>query len=63
MSKQKTIRVRQVKSGIGYDKTQKATLVALGLARIGKVRDLPDNDQVRGMIGKVRHLVVVEEAQ
>lgn len=57
----KTILVRQVKSGIGFDKTQKATLRALGLARIGRERTLPDNPQVRGMIAKVGHLVAIVE--
>jgi len=57
----KTIRVRQIKSGIGFDKTQKATLRALGLARIGRERTLPDNPQVRGMIAKVGHLVAIVE--
>ena len=58
--KERTLRVRQTRSGIGYDRTQKATLKALGLARVGRVRTLPDNPQVRGMVNKVRHLVVEE---
>jgi len=53
------IRVRQVRSGIGFDRTQKATLKALGLGKIGRTRDLPDNPQVRGMVAKIPHLVVV----
>jgi large subunit ribosomal protein L30 len=56
-----TIRVRQIKSGIGFDIGQKRTLKAMGLGRIGKVRTMPDNQQVRGMIRKVTHLVVVED--
>ena len=55
----KTLRVRQVRSGIGFALRQKATLRALGLEKLGRVRDLPDNPQVRGMIAKVCHLVVV----
>ncbi len=56
------IKVRQVRSGIGFREDQKATLRALGLERIGRVRELPDNPQVRGMIAKIPHLVeVVEE--
>jgi large subunit ribosomal protein L30 len=55
-----TIRVRQVKSGIGYDGSQKATLKALGLGKLGRVRECPDNPQIRGMIAKIPHLVVVE---
>jgi len=56
-----TLTVRQVRSGIGYEKSQKATLKALGLGRIGRRRELPDNPQVRGMIRKITHLVRVEE--
>jgi len=57
-----TINVRQVRSGIGYQRDQKATLQALGLGRIGRVRTLPDNPQVRGMVNKIPHLVVIEDA-
>ena len=52
-----TLRVRQVRSGIGFDKTQKATLKAMGLGKLGRVRELPDNQEVRGMIRKIPHLV------
>jgi len=55
------LQVRQIKSGIGYDKTQKATLKALGLGRIGKSRQVPDNPEIRGMIRKVTHLVVIDD--
>jgi large subunit ribosomal protein L30 len=54
------LRIKQVRSGIGYDVTQKATLKALGLGRIDRERRHPDNPQVRGMIAKISHLVVVE---
>jgi large subunit ribosomal protein L30 len=57
-----TLAVRQVKSGIGFDEKQKATLRALGLGRLGRVRRHPDNPAIRGMIDAVRHLVVVEHA-
>lgn len=56
----KTIKIRQVRSGIGFDKTQKATLRALGLVKIGRVREFPDNPAVRGMAAKISHLVVIE---
>ena len=55
------LQVRQIKSGIGFDKTQKATLRALGLGRIGKSRQVPDNPEIRGMIRKVTHLVVIDD--
>ena len=63
-AKQKTIKIQQVRSGIGFDKTQKATLKALGLGRLGRTREMPDNPQVRGMVAKVSHLVqVLDEAE
>ena len=54
-----TVRIRQIKSGIGFNETQKATLKALGLGKIGRERTYPDNPQVRGMAARVSHLVVV----
>jgi large subunit ribosomal protein L30 len=57
----KTIKIRQVRSGIGFDKTQKATLRALGLEKIGRVVERPDNPAIRGMVAKIPHLVVVQK--
>ncbi len=54
-----TLEARQVRSGICANKTQKATLRALGFGKIGRIRTLPDNDQVRGMIAKIPHLVEI----
>ena len=56
------IRVKQVRSEIGYDRRQRATLRGLGLRRLHQVVELPDTPAVRGMIDKVIHLVAVEEA-
>ncbi len=62
MSETKTLRVKQIKSAIGYNKDQGATLRNLGLGKINRENVLPDNPSVRGMIFKVKHLVeVVEE--
>ena len=58
---QKTLRVTQIKSSIGYKEDQLATLKSLGLGKIGRSHDLVDNESVRGMIFKVKHLVKVEE--
>lgn len=58
----KKIRVKQVKSGIGYAQRQRATLRGLGLRRMNHVVEVEDTPAVRGMITKVTHLVVVEEA-
>lgn len=58
---EKLLRVRQIRSGIGFNKKQKATLTALGLSRIGREVVVPDNPMIRGMVFKVAHLVAVEE--
>ena len=57
----KTLRIKQVKSKIGYPQDQRDTLRSLGLHRINDVVEHQDNPSVRGMIQKVRHLVAVEE--
>ena len=62
MSGPKRIRVKQVRSEIGYDRRQRATLRGLGLRHLQQVVELPDTPAVRGMVDKVIHLVVVEEA-
>ena len=57
----KTLRITQVKSSVGRKADQGQTLRALGLGNIGRTVDQVDNDCVRGMIFKVKHLVQVEE--
>lgn len=57
----KTIRVTQTASPIRRTKDQRATLIGLGLNRIGRSKELPDTPEVRGMVEKVRHLVAVED--
>ena len=59
--KKATVRVTQVGSPIGRRKGQRATLIGLGLNKMHRTRELEDTPSVRGMIGKVRHLVRVEE--
>ena len=59
--KKKTLRLTQVKSSIGRKADQGATLKALGLGKIGRTVEQVDNDCVRGMIFKVKHLITVEE--
>jgi large subunit ribosomal protein L30 len=56
-----TVRVRQVRSGLGRKKDQIQTLVGLGLGKLRQVRELEDTPSVRGMINRVKHLVEVEE--
>jgi len=55
-----SVRVTWVKSKIGYDQRQRATLRGLGLRRLNQTVELKDAPQVRGMIAKVAHLVRVE---
>ena len=59
----KKIRVQLVKSVIGYDERQRATVRGLGLRRIRHVVEVEDTNSVRGMINKVGHLVVVLESE
>jgi large subunit ribosomal protein L30 len=57
----KKLKITLVKSTIGAVPKNKKTVEALGLRKIGKTVEMPDNDAVRGMIQRVRHLVKVEE--
>ena len=62
MAEDKTLKVTLVHSAVAsVKKDQTATCRAMGLRRIGDVSVLPDNESVRGMIFKVKHLVEVEE--
>ncbi|MDT7919709.1 MAG: 50S ribosomal protein L30 [Meiothermus sp.] len=56
-----TLKVRLVKSPIGYPKDQKVALKILGLTKMNRVREVQDNPAVRGQIRKVAHLVEVLE--
>jgi large subunit ribosomal protein L30 len=58
-----TVTVVQTGSSTRRPADQQATLVGLGLGRIGKRRALTDTPAVRGMIAKVAHLVRVEDAR
>ena len=55
------IKITLVKSTIGAIPKHKATVAALGLKKLNKTVEMPDNAAVRGMIQQVRHLVKVEE--
>ena len=55
------LRIKWVKSAIGYPKDQKATIRALGLRKLQQTVEHEDNPAMRGMIRKVNHLVKVEE--
>ncbi len=55
------IRIKQVRSAIGYDERQRATLRGLGVRRLHRVVEIEDSPAIRGMIAKVQHLLVVLE--
>ena len=63
MAESKKIRVKQIKSVIGYNERQRATVRGLGLRRIRHEVDVEDTPSVRGMIKKVSHLVEVVSAE
>lgn len=55
------LKVTLVKSTIGAIPKHRATVAALGLKKLNKTVEKPDNAAVRGMLDQVRHLVKVEE--
>ncbi|XUX00629.1 MAG: 50S ribosomal protein L30 [Dehalogenimonas sp.] len=55
------ISITLIKSGIKYKFDQKDTLESLGLKRLHQTVVQEDNQAIRGMIQKVRHLVTVAE--
>ena len=54
------IKIKKVKSAIKRTQTQKRTLEALGLRKIGQVVEHDDTPNILGMVNKVKHLVSVE---
>ncbi|HSP14863.1 MAG TPA: 50S ribosomal protein L30 [Thermoanaerobaculia bacterium] len=59
--KKGTIKVRQIRSGIGCPREMRETLKALGLGKMHRVAERVDSKEVRGMIAKIPHLVEVVE--
>lgn len=55
------LKITLVKSPIGAIPKHRATVEALGLRKLNKSVEMPDNPAVRGMIAHVKHLVKVEE--
>ena len=61
MAKSKTLRITQIKSGIGYKPKAKATLKALGLRKMHQTVEHNDTPVIRGMINVIPYLLKVEE--
>lgn len=57
------LKIKLVKSPIGYAQNQKDTVKALGLRKLGQEVVRPDNPPIRGMVFTVKHLVTVEETK
>ena len=59
----KRIEIKLIKSSIGYHFKTKKTLIALGLKKINQSVIKNEDDSIKGMINKVKHLVEVKEAK
>jgi large subunit ribosomal protein L30 len=57
----KVLRIKLVRSPIGYSKRHKATIRALGLHRMHETVEQVDTPTLRGMLSKVNHLVTIQE--
>ena len=55
------LKITLIKSTIGAVPKNKATVEAMGLRKIGKSVEMPNNEATKGMIQQVRHSVKVEE--
>jgi large subunit ribosomal protein L30 len=56
---EKRIKVKWVRSAIGRPEVQKKTIRGLGFRRLHQTVSLLDRPEIRGMIGRVNHLVEV----
>ena len=61
MAKNNKLKIRQIKSPIGYKKKAKSTLTALGLKKINQIVEHNDTPQIRGMLTVVNYLVRIEK--
>ena len=61
MTKSNILKIRQIKSPIGYKRKAKSTLTALGLKKINQVVEHNDTPQIRGMLNVVNYLVRIEK--
>jgi len=59
----KKLRIKLVRSPIGHSVRQKRTVKALGLRKMSQEVTRPDNAAIRGMLGKVEHLVEFEDIE
>jgi len=57
----KMLKIRQIRSGIGFPRTQREVLKSLGLRRIRHTVERQDTPAVRGAVAKIQHLVQIVE--
>jgi len=57
------IRIKWIKSDIGYPGDQRRTLKALGFHKLNETIEKEDSPVIRGMVAKVSHMVTVEEKE
>tara|TARA_B100001027_G_C16167505_1_gene285439 strand:+ start:67 stop:246 length:180 start_codon:yes stop_codon:yes gene_type:complete len=55
------IRITQIKSSIGRNRTQRDTLIGLGLNKINRTKEFENTSSIIGMIDKIKHLIKVEK--
>ena len=55
------VQIRQVRSTIKAPKNQKLNMIALGLGKIGRIKEVEYTDVIKGQVRKVSHLVTVTE--
>lgn len=59
---QKTVRIKWIRSTIGFTHHQKGIVRSLGLRKLNQEVERPDTPQIRGLVAKVPHLVKIVEA-
>jgi len=59
---QKTVRIKWIRSGIGFTHYQKRMVRSLGLRKLNHEVERPDTPQIRGLVAKIPHLVTIVEA-
>lgn len=56
-----TIKIKQIRSGIGRPPNQRQTLRGLGFKRLHQIVVREDTDCIRGMVNKIQHLVQIQD--
>ena len=60
-TKNKTLKITQIKSTIGRNKKQKKNLLSLGLRKIGNSKSIILNKSTEGLIKKINNLIKIEK--